>query len=246
MNLGKEYFHLANQSIAEYERKALSFLSLKEKSDPEGVLRKGLIEEVDELIGTSPHDEDEIAKEIGDIIWYATAISNICAESRLQDTLKADEETLTLQEAYNKIEATKRLPISDEVGNEVDRSEEPVFALVIDALRLIDTLNPKQDTMVWKGADGLVRPSVHDAIRQLFAATGDYLRYVVNSPRYKTLDLDRCASMTLEKLAQRNRPVHVVAERDVSRVDSLRSRLSPDLWRHARSLAVSAYFTGKN
>lgn len=64
------------KTTTELEARALSFAEFQDKSDPEGILRKGFIEEIAEIAETDLYDKEEQAKEIGDTIWYLMAIAH--------------------------------------------------------------------------------------------------------------------------------------------------------------------------
>lgn len=57
-----------------YEERVLRFAMFQGKTDPEGVLRRGLVEEIPEIVDVSPDDIQERTKEIGDVLWYLYAI----------------------------------------------------------------------------------------------------------------------------------------------------------------------------
>lgn len=218
MNEHQEYHASPNLSfltIASYEQEALRYVKLDGKSDPEGILRKGLIEETEELSSAKESDIDEMQKEIGDILWYLTSIAAHQGTS-MKELLGSEDRGF--DETFSTYERTiHRLPILDQGLRLYDRSTEPRAALGVDILRLVDSLNPKTPE-VWIGIDPEYRNNVSFSLVASFLSLGDFAKS-------QGLSIDESAKKTLEKLATRKRKPHVIEDKDASRINSMRDRL---------------------
>jgi len=213
-------------TLASYEKAALRFVSLEGKSDPIGILRKGLIEEVCEVIDTSPSQTNELQKEIGDVLWYLTAINNFHGQ-KLTDILGGGYDQRLQNVADGLMETMSQLPILGESNMKYVRSDDFRAALLFDTFRVVDSINPKTPAL-WRG--------ISESDRNLCRSSTDCFISLGLCAAQFGLDLDSCATATLSKLGNRTRKPHVVTEKDTPVVDSLRGRVVTQLSRLGMAL----------
>lgn len=181
--------------------------------DPALLIRSGLVEEVCEVLDAESEDVSVQAKEAGDCAYYCNAVAG------LRDTTL---ETLTGCESFGAWQALvetsppESLPVYDaEMRLQADLR--PQDDLAIRMLRLVDAMNPRQETAaVWYGYTE--RPTVEYAVVDAFAALARYASA-------RGISLDDGVQQMLDKVLNRQRQPHVVAEMDV-RLQSDRDQLA--------------------
>jgi len=215
-------------TLEAYESLAMQFAEHGDRRDPEGTLRRGLIEETAELLDTDPSDKEEFSKEVGDILWYCAAIMHQRGESLVSLFPDGKDQSSTGELIEHNLPLFSPLPIYAEDGEELPRGDSNRSSLAIDILRLIDLLNPKTP-MLWIGIQTADHPPVASAVKSVLYSLHNL------ASEYK-IAIDESAQKTLDKLASRDRKPHVIDEKDITVVNSAREQVFLALDKHARRM----------
>ena len=181
------------------------FAKYREADDPQTVLRKGLIEEVQELKLEATSSNEHLTGEVGDILFYLSEISHF--EDAPIDT--ANSETLSL---YTQ-EGEMIVDVDDTV--------------ILSILRVVDRLNPRNDSL-WYDENGVSisqanRPSGSTCLNGAFIS-------LVKFAQQHDIDISQAMSQTIAKLQTRQRQPHVIDEmKEKKLATSLRQRAIGEL-----------------
>lgn|GEM_PF-4006142 len=163
-------------------------------ADPELVIRNGMVEEVSEIL--TADNFDELAKEIGDGVYYVNAAARLGGLSLEAVT---SVETFRDWQARVDIGDVATMPIFDTLNDRalvVDSGKD----LAIRALRVVDTMSPATDAL-WTGFSR--RPLLADSLHDVFASLAGYASEC-------DVDLEAAVQATLQKVKQRRRQPRVI------------------------------------
>lgn len=181
--------------------------------DPALLIRSGLVEEVCEVLDAEADDVSIQAKEVGDCVYYCNAVAGLRATTL--ETLTGCR-SFEAWQALIETDPPESLPIYD-AEMQLQADLRPQEDLAIRMLRLVDALNPKEETAaLWYRY--IERPTVEYAVVDAFAALARYASI-------RGINLDDGVQQMLDKVLNRQRQPHVVAEMD-ERSQSDRGRLT--------------------
>lgn len=195
------------------------FAKYEGKPDPEGHLRSGIVEEVAEYgeaaTSETPPSRDDVTGELGDIMWYVSEI----ARSKQADShviLDGHQSINTFQANAGELS----VPMFDKAGQRLQLAGEPYVALAVAAIRTLDILNPRNES-VWRDVE---KPSLEITL-------ADLMRVVAHIANKEGITLSDTIVATEEKLKARPREVHVV-EKSKGKVmlSSMRERVALGLY----------------
>lgn len=174
-------------------------------------IRNGLIEEAFELLSPEESsDRANLVKEVGDNLWFHEAARGILGQQRAWPS--ADVQ-LNCYQRYNQELA---MPITGPNGRLLVPRQDSRGALAVTTLRLVDTMNPKDDEL-WRGVTEAKIRSPEPVLRDHLAALAIF-----------TLEHDisftEAVQALAKKHAERQRKPHVV---ETPVTDSARGRLEP-------------------
>ena len=216
MTEAEAIFDRQHISLRELQSLTAQGASYGASPDPEGVLRSGLVEEVaeywDEVVTNPNTAKDDLEGELGDVLWYISEISRFREESIVG--LMPQQ---TLEDFQTSLPSSLLMPVVDTEGNTFDLSDSPAAVLAVTALRVVDSMNPKNPKLWLPGEHQL---SLGEALGDLLTATA----YIAN---LNDVALSEAVRHTHNKLSSRMRSPHVI-EREVGvrPVNSLRHRLN--------------------
>ena len=214
------------------------FARYENMPDPEGILRKGLVEEACETCfelssqqpsNAQPPDPEKIKGEIGDILWYLAEISRFKetpltawpSNSTNIQTIANIADITPVWSPYN-----DKLPIKDNQIIDKDSKESCEYArmaLAWTIARVVDVLNPKSP-LLWVNGKGEYIERISLAVAMTDVLRTSY--YIADTYGFSLGD---AFATTIEKLKNRKRPTHVVEQNAKHRLpgptDSLRGRL---------------------
>lgn len=176
------------------------------KPDPELILRRGLIEEVQE---STQLDEEASASqalydregELGDVLWYVSEVSSFTGN------LPQGVRPQTRLDAFQSTVDGLLVPIQDQHGEVLSPKEDAISALAITALRVVDVLNPK-DKALWVGQSE--RASMDVVLRDLLAAVS--IAGTQEKTEAGAIQLSAAVNHSMHKLSTRPRKPHVINE----------------------------------
>ncbi len=196
-----------NLTFANYGDFTAAASSYTDKSDPAGILRRGVVEETKELvealtewIETDYGDYENAKKEIGDLLYYMqenarhnkTSLDEVVF-NKLGAHMTLDE----FQDATNDIEAP--LPIYHD-GTTVPKDAYNI-ELYVSAVRIIDSLNPKNNPELWESI-----PERPDTVTLIY----DLLIRTAKVATKLDIRLQNAAEKALTENHNRTRKPHVV------------------------------------
>ncbi|MGB4967674.1 MAG: hypothetical protein WBO35_05735 [Candidatus Saccharimonadales bacterium] len=177
----------------------------------EGMIRSGMIEETFELLSPLANEErNDVVKEVGDNLWYhETARKALCRDTGWP----TEAVQLNCYQRYNQ---TMSLPIVSPSGATLNPQTDRRGALAIATLRVVDTMNPKNDEL-WRGVE-------KEHKRNAAAVLHDHLAALGSFALGEDIDFSQATKALASKHSTRRRKPHVV---DANPTDSLRERLVP-------------------
>jgi hypothetical protein len=190
------------------------------------ILRKGIIDEVEEILKSDLKVGEEKAKEVADVVWYIVAIAQE-NQLNLADIVGYD----TVDGFQDDKLLSPRLPINTIPPEGILPDEELAFR----ALRVVDILNPASDEL-WQGFSE--RPELSAALYDLLVVLAR--QYAEQSDGSKQLiRLNEALRSKLAELYKRSRDNHNVkaAEHEMN-MRSLRGRLLSPLGKLTRRATV--------
>jgi len=177
----------------------------------EAVVRNGMIEETFELLSPLAGEGRTYAiKEVGDNLWYHET-----ARKALGGDTGGPTEAVQLN-CYQRHNQTMILPIVSLSGATLNPQADRRGALAIATLRVVDTMNPKNDDL-WRGVE-------KEHKRNAAAVLHDHLAALGSFALGEDIDFSQATKALASKHSTRRRKPHVV---DANPTDSLRERLVP-------------------
>ena len=177
-------------------------------SDPEGVLRRGLVEESIEIVEEMKKGvvgREALQNEIGDSLWY---VLEIARHKRLEPAaivgmsgLLDDFQALTTGPVPTYADAGI-LEIIDENDAALEPHQAPEAALAFAVLRVADVMKPK-NLGLWIGYEE--RPPLAKSLQELVRVAG----FVASMHGIR---LSSALAATMQKLRERERPAHAIEQ----------------------------------
>jgi NTP pyrophosphatase (non-canonical NTP hydrolase) len=202
-----------------YQALTASKAQYEQAPNPELVLRNGLIEEAAEILDTHPDDQDEMHKEIGDVLWYLSEVSRFKGLS-LKEVANLEGSKFETFDAFQDAQTLPEIsPIHTPEQQLLSPADKPQEALAVLVMRVVDVMNPKTNEL-WEGFDE--RP-------QLSAVLRDAMTCITQIANANNIRLNEAAGRTLTKIYSRPRNPHVIDNANAL-IDSERDRLNHDPW----------------
>ncbi len=183
-------------------------------NDPERIIRSGLIEETGEVLETDPEDIAELSKEIGDIIFYLNASAQL---SGLKFSNIFEQYGVTSLKGVQSQDLKRIIPIYSPDGERLDTQVDTTQRLIVDLLRVVDTMNPKTEQL-WSHLGE--KPETEEVIAGAFFSLGEYAEE-------RGIGLNDSAKLSLKKIYSRVRNPHVIdQDRNGEMAGSVRERIT--------------------